>query len=284
MRLLSPKEQLTRMPRLRILELHVTHQCNLACDSCSHYSNHGHAGQTSVWEAEQWLGAWSSRLAVDHFRLLGGEPTIHPELPAFVLLVRRFWPQSRIRIVTNGFFLHRHPDLPAAISSVGNADIAVSVHHGSDEYRKRLRPVFKLLEQWKRDHGISVEIKQSYSHWTQRYHGFGEGMSPFEDGLPRRSWEICPARRCKQLYQGKLWKCAPLAYLQLQNAKYKLSEKWQVPLAYKALDPICSDRELKQFLALEDEPVCSMCPADRVPFTLPIPLRNAAASAGERVR
>ena len=262
-------------PEVPLLELHVTHACNLACESCSHYSDHGHRGNLDPSEADRWMAAWSGRLRVDHFNLLGGEPTIHPRLAEFVPLVRRHWPDARISIVTNGFFLHRHPDLPAALRAAGRADIWLSVHHGDAAYTERLRPAREMLANWQRDHGIEVHIRPSLDQWTRRYRGFGAEMLPFEDGRPRESWQICPARWCKQLHDGKIWKCGPLAYLGMQKVKYELSGKWNPYLGYRPLDPSCSDRELRQFLTLEDEPVCSMCSAEPRRFALPNPMRNA---------
>jgi radical SAM family protein len=256
------------------LELHVTHACNLACESCSHYSNQGHAGNLDPAQADLWMGAWSDRILVEEFVLLGGEPTIHPELSQFVLLARRRWPRARVRIVTNGFFLHRHPDLGSVLATDGNADIALSVHHNEPEYSGRLHPILDLLETWQRDHGTTVHIWQSYQGWTRRYLGSGAAMLPFEDGRPRQSWEICPARHCKQLHEGKLWKCAPLAYLGMQKTKYGLSDKWDPYLRYAPLEATCNDDELDKFLALEEEAVCSMCSAEPRRFSLPSPLRN----------
>ena len=224
------------------------------------------------------MAQWSRRIAVDEFRLLGGEPTIHPDLAAFVPLVRKHWPKALIRIVTNGFFLHRHGDLPSMLAASGNADIALSVHHNGSEYLKRLQPVFDLLASWRRDHGTIANVWQSHENWTRRYNGSGAAMLPFEDGNPRQSWEICPARHCKQLHDGKLWKCGPLAYLGLQKAKYDLSEKWDPYLQYQPLDVNCSEQELDAFLAIEEESACSMCAAKSQPFSLPVPLRQATAS------
>src|SRR5271168_1244545 len=214
------------------------------------------------------MSLWSRRLAVEEFHLLGGEPTIHPELSGFVSLVRRHWPETFIQIRTNGFFLHRHPELPALLAADGHAAISIAVHHDSPEYRDHLRPVFDLITRWERDFSVEVRVDQAYANWTQRYQGFGATMQPFDDRSPRASWETCPARICKQLFEGKIWKCAPLAYLKMQKAKYDLSPKWDFYLRYEPLDCACSDDELDLFIAKEEEPFCGMCSANRRPLAL----------------
>jgi hypothetical protein len=217
---------------------------------------------------------WNQRVHPEIFSLLGGEPSIHPQLTEFVLLARRNWPDAALRLVTNGFFLHRHPRLPAALREDRDATIFLSVHHDAPEYQARLQPIFALLARWRRQFGVRVELYPSHLQWTRRYHGFGSAMIPFGDGQPRRSWENCRARHCPQLFEGKLYKCGPLAYLNLQHTTYPLSEKWQPYLAYQPLAPGCSDDELAEFLGREEESYCGMCPANPEKFKLPVPLRG----------
>ena len=143
-----------------VLELHVAHACNLTCESCAHYSNQGHRGVVSVDDADAWMGAWSGRLAPQKFKLLGGEPTIHPDLPAFVPLVRKHWPATTINIATNGFFLHKHPELPAVLAADGHAELSLSVHHASPEYAARLQPVLDLLSAWQKKHSFTMRINE----------------------------------------------------------------------------------------------------------------------------
>lgn len=116
--------------------------------------------------------------------------------------------------------------------------------------------------------------------WTRRYKGFGAAMEPFEDGQPRRSWERCPAKYCPQLFEGQIWKCAPLAYLKLQDARHGLSEKWKPYLGYEPLSSDCSDEELNGFFDREEESFCAMCPAEPERFPIPLPLPRAKPSPG----
>jgi hypothetical protein len=270
------------MKNIRNLEIHLAHGCNLFCQGCSHYSNQGHKGVLSLAEAERWMGLWSRRLSPHTFSLLGGEPTLHHDLAGFVALARRHWPSARLRLVTNGFFLHRHPALPVVLQGDANACLYLSVHHDSPEYKKRLRPIRDLLKSWKRQYGIRVEVYSSFKNWTRRYHGSGSAMEPFKDGRWRQSWKQCPARNCPQLFEGSIWKCAPLAYLKLQDTKYGLSDSWKPYLHYQPLAAGCSDSQLDEFFCREEETFCGMCPADPEKIKLPMPLRppNSRPAAG----
>jgi hypothetical protein len=264
------------------LEMHLTHACNLTCESCSHYSNQGHKGIVSLEDADRQMALWDQRLSPQFFSLLGGEPTIHPRLPEFVALCRRHWPNAALRLVTNGFFLHRHPTLPVVMREVGNACLFLSIHHASPEYQEKLRPVYARLGDWVRRYGVEVRTYESARGWTRRYKGFGAAMEPFEDGQPRRSWEECPAKYCRQLFDGKIYKCAPAAYLKMQDEKYGLLEKWKPYLAYRSLESDCSAEELRAFFAREEEPCCGMCPASPERMELPLPLPGRSTRGAEK--
>ena len=227
-------------------------------------------------DADRWMDAWSSRVAfVDEFHLLGGEPTIHPELTGFCPLscggigLKRSYASAPTAFFCTGIPICRNCLRPTNGRSSAWPSITTPT-----EYRERLQTTFDLIERWQKEFAISVEVDQSFKNWTQRYKGFGADMQPFEDGAPRASWEICPARECMQLFEGKIWKCGPLAYLAMQNAKYGLSSKWDFYLRYKPLEPSCSDSEFDAFLAKEDEPYCGMCSSRRRPLDLPNPIRR----------
>ena len=239
------------MLKVKHLEIHVAHACNLACESCSHYSDHGHKGIVPIGEADRWMSQWSGRISLGTFSLVGGEPTIHPDLTGFVRLARRHWPGAYLRLVTNGFFLHKHPELPLALQGDSKAHLFLSIHHRSPEYLEKIKSNYRLLR---------CSLTRT---------------------VPRRSWEKCVAKRCPQLFEAKLWKCSPLAYLGMQDAKYGLAAKWRPYLAYRPLEPGCTDAELAEFFAREEEPFCAMCPAEPERFRLPLPLRRMAVPARE---
>jgi len=253
---------------LKNLELHVSHACNLSCESCSHYSNHHLKGNITLEEATEWMNLWNKRVAPQIFSLLGGEPTINPQLPEIIQLTREKWKDTKILLVTNGFFLHRQPDLPKVLKDAGNAKLSISIHHSSKDYSNKVEPNLALALEWKLLYNIDIDFRPSVKYWIKSYRGYGSAIAPFEDNNPQKSWEVCPAKNCMQLFEGKLWKCPPLAYLKLLNEKIHLSEKWNKYLEYEALHSSCTEEELRAFTEQKEIPECSMCSAKREYFEL----------------
>jgi hypothetical protein len=250
------------------LELHAANACNLTCESCAHFSNSGHAGILSMKDAAHWMIPWSVRLQPSMFRILGGEPTINPNLTELLYLSRNVWPKTPIALVTNGWFLHRHPELPKALKATG-AMVSLTVHGDTEAYRAKLREILDLLVSWQ----VEFHLDHGANWWTRRHLGFGAEVTPYADGDPARSWRNCVCRTCRQLFRGKLWKCSPVAYLQLQKEAHpSISAAWDRYLGYNALEPSCTDAELAAFLGRREEAVCAMCPAEPEAFAKPDPL------------
>lgn len=257
---------------LENLEIHLTHSCNLSCSNCSHFSNYRHSGLLAVESAREQFEVWAKRLAPAQVSLLGGEPSIHPRLTEFVYLARECFPDCpKILLVSNGWFLANHPQLPAALLA-SDVELHVSVHHLGPRYQAKVSEVAALIEKWREGYPFSFVWRESYTKWRRIFPTEGKDLRPYNDMNPRLSWEKCPSKRCTQLYEGCLWKCPQAAYLKLMDKKFSLSEQWSPYLAYRPLAPTCSDEELADFFAREEESICSMCPASIDYFHLPSPL------------
>jgi len=247
------------------VQLHITHSCNLTCEGCTHYSNHGHSGMLSLEEGSKWMDLWNKRIIPERFTILGGEPALNKDLTKFIYLAKEKWPNSYLELISNGFHLHRHPDLPKALIDTQTV-IGISVHtREHPEYIEKFKPVYKLAKKWLLM-GVKVEMRHSSLDWLRQYQGYGDKMLPYEDNNPESSWKNCVSRACIQLHEGKIWKCPALAYLPMQAEKFNLSEKWDPYLKYKPLLPECSDEELIEFFNRKSESYCSMCPAEKEHF------------------
>ena len=254
--------------RMGNIEIHVSHGCNLTCDSCSHYSNHGHKGLLSIEEAQQWMKPWSHKLLPRWFSLMGGEPTMNRNLTRITEITAKIWKDTRVRIISNGFFLKNHPDLPATMAD-NNVQLRISLHDDSPQYKEKVKQIKDLVVDWQaKNPTLEVIWKEDWKVWLQVYKGFGNNMMPFEDDNPRKSWESCGVKYCRQLFLGQLWKCPNLAYLQLQDKKFDLHDKWTPYLTYRdgdlqgqAIGPDASIKEIKAFYEEEEISHCDMCPA-----------------------
>jgi MoaA/NifB/PqqE/SkfB family radical SAM enzyme len=85
--------------------LHVLTRCNLRCRHC--YINPEQHGRKrlSLERIERWLAVFASRSPGANLVLLGGEPTLHPDLPRVVRCARRLGFAS-ITIDTNGYLFN----------------------------------------------------------------------------------------------------------------------------------------------------------------------------------
>ncbi|MCU0538916.1 MAG: radical SAM protein [Desulfobacterales bacterium] len=85
--------------------LHVLTRCNLRCRHC--YINPAQHGRTRlpIGRIERWLEVFAARSPGANLVLLGGEPTLHPDLPRAVRRARSLGFGS-ITIDTNGYLFH----------------------------------------------------------------------------------------------------------------------------------------------------------------------------------
>jgi cyclic pyranopterin phosphate synthase len=92
------------------LDVNVVTHCNMRCVSCSHA-----APVNPVWQMETFdLQPDLARLAkVVHFQrihLVGGEPTLHKNLPAMIRIARASGIANEVMVITNGKLLPRMPE------------------------------------------------------------------------------------------------------------------------------------------------------------------------------
>ena len=259
---------------LPALEYHLAHGCNLSCQQCSHYSDHHLAGaMPTVKQAEADYSKWSHRLKPRRFALLGGEPLLNPHVVKHVQLARQHWPDSNLMLVTNGFFLHRFPDLPTVLVKI-NCRLEVSQHGTHDAYLRKFREVKRLVWRWREEHpGIQIKVRPSHRGWMRQYQVENGKPVPM-DSEPAAAYGVCMQKTCTQLYQSRLWKCPALAYFAMMERKLHLENipKWQLFRDYKAISPDATNDELDAFIESKAIPQCALCPSRRAAFVHPNPL------------
>ncbi len=261
------------------LECHICHACNLTCEGCSDFTNHGHSEMMSLDILEKWFSLWNKRIYPKEFALLGGEPLLNPNLIEILYLTQQMWPREMgdsLELVTNGLLICKWPNLGKILKDT-NFKLSISIHGSSDniEYKKRMKKNLDVVNRWIKEYKIDVSMEPSVGSWRKIYKGFGTTSEPYEDGNPEESWSNCHCEQdCFQLHAEHIYKCPPMAYLPLQKKKYGplLSEKWDPYLKYIPLTPDCSDEEIVEFFNRKCESVCGMCPKNVIEFKKNDPL------------
>ena len=87
----------------RSVFFHITTQCNLACKHCYIDPDQHGSGSVPLQESIQWLNILKQKKT--DLVLLGGEPTLHPDLAEIVKSARKMGYKS-ITIDTNGYLFH----------------------------------------------------------------------------------------------------------------------------------------------------------------------------------
>ena len=245
------------------LELHLAHACNLVCDNCSHFSNYRVGGLVPYADIEAWYQLWAPRIRPELFSLLGGEPLLHPKLLPIIRLTRDYWPDSELQLVSNGWLLDRHPDLPQVLADC-NVRFEVSIHHDGPTYTAKSEELTRTLEEWATKYDIRVRVRPSHTTWRRLFRRGGRDILPYDDGEPETSWKNCASRWCMQLHEGRIWKCPPVAYIKQLDAKFGIDKRaWQSALTYVPLEASATDDEVAEFMKRETEgTLCGLCPAN----------------------
>lgn len=104
-----------------LIEIDLTYLCNLRCNNCNRSSAQAPAPvHLSLNDIRRFVDeSLAARRDWARIRLLGGEPTLHPDFAHVIAELRRYkehFPATRIQLVTNGFgqrvqsVLERIPD------------------------------------------------------------------------------------------------------------------------------------------------------------------------------
>jgi hypothetical protein len=182
-------------PHLRYLELHLAEHCNLSCRRCGHFSPLAPASFAEPDRVERDL----ERLA-QHFenigtlRLMGGEPLLHPTPQRFATIARRVFPNTNLRLVTNGLLLKKMPD--AFWDDCRRARLVLDVS------------VYPLLEKSLPD-VLRLCAEREVAVATTRTNSFFSWVNPRGDSEPTEAFAYCRKHYdCPLLHDSRLYVCS----------------------------------------------------------------------------
>lgn len=129
---IMPKKKLTNF------EVHLTEHCNLNCQCCNHFSPLAESkfADLSSMEKDLLRLAELTHSDVDFINLLGGEPLLNPDLISFFEITRKYFPKSKINLVSNGILLTRQDENFWKSCQNNNITICVTKYSIDIDWRK----------------------------------------------------------------------------------------------------------------------------------------------------
>ena len=193
-------------PVLEYLEYHVSWNCNLKCRGCAHYSNL--FDKPLFGDLDQFRKhLFRLRELFDHierFRLLGGEPFLNPQIGEFVKAAREAFPDTDLRVVSNGLLVPR----------LGSDVLEILRRYGVTIDISNYPPTAKAMNKISRvltDAGVPFSI-------TPEIHEFRYIAGSKRTKHGSQTFSHCPEKICHFLHDdGRLSMCGiPVFY---QSAK-----------------------------------------------------------------
>jgi organic radical activating enzyme len=186
--------------RVEAFELHVVEHCNLRCVHCCNMSPYVADKMLSLAEIEAQCRTMARHLDVDVFKIMGGEPLLHPEMTAILGMLRETGISETIRLFTNGLLLHRMTDdFWRALDH-----LTISSYSSAPVKPEHLR----LVEDKAREFDVVLNVKP-----VDRFSEVMASERRSDVAATQAVYEACWLRhRCLVVRDGVFYKCTRAAY------------------------------------------------------------------------
>lgn len=234
-----------------VVEFYITNVCNLSCRGCNRFNDLNFKGHQRWADHVDAYEAWSKRLDLPRIVIIGGEPTLNPDLELWAMNLRRLWPDSVIMIQTNGTY--QRPE-HLTFWDKYRVGFGLSLHDPAiaEELKTKWRNYAGEIEAYV-FHQNTV-IKQD-NHFI------------LHNSDPKKAFAACDMKHDHTMYQGKLYKCPAMSNLPDFDQQFDLrldDRQSELLYSYQPLAADCPEEELQQFVATKDQHIaqCEFCPQD----------------------
>lgn len=234
-----------------VVEFYITNVCNLSCRGCNRFNDLNFKGHQRWADHALAYEAWSKRLDLPRITIIGGEPTLNPDLELWISNLRRLWPNAVIMVQTNGTYQREeHMDFWHKY----NVAFGVSLHDPAT--------ADEIKEKWKYKAGFIEAFTFHQSTVIQQNDHYVLHRSD-----PIKAFAACDMKHDHTMYQGKLYKCPAMSNLPDFDQQFDLrldDRQRELLYSYQPLSADCSEDELQKFSATKDQHIaqCEFCPQD----------------------
>jgi hypothetical protein len=186
--------------RVDAFELHVTEHCNLRCANCCNMSPLVDERTVALADFEALVEQLARSIVADVVKIMGGEPTLHPDIANVIRVLRASGLGDRVRLFTNGLRLQAMPD--AFWESLD--ELTISTYASAP-----VKPaILAIARERARRHDIVLNIKPVDE--------FSQVLSPryeSDDARVGETFDRCWLRhRCMVVRDRRFYTCTRAAY------------------------------------------------------------------------
>lgn len=244
--------------RLKVIAItiNITDHCNLSCANCNHASPLLDTKFADLDSYKRDLAALSGVLRAEEIKMVGGEPTLHPQLLDFMREAKSCGIAPTLHVTSNAVLLHKQPDEFWELVDILELSIYPGVKYrgggedGLQLFRDKAkqfdvdlvfpgRPVFKktLLNNKIED---PILVDAIYKNCGQIY-----------------KWG------CHSVHEGRYYFCGPAPYLEQRMAKRGEHVENKIADSVQIQDNPHLRRDLEAYLNREEPLIaCAYCLGD----------------------
>jgi hypothetical protein len=252
------------------LECELVYGCNLRCIYCSHHNAFRHGMPTKKY-LENSFAQWSKKLEPHVFKLLGGEPLLHPDFVEICLMAKKYFENSQIEVTSNGLLLPKITDVEMAKLHGVISCFVLSKHFDTPVYNKNLLKWQERLRKF----GILSKIEDSYTKWRKPFKTNEKYEPLFAHSAPDEAYAACLLKPgCHTIEGIGLWRCGIVHHSKAAAEQGVIDGGFLSLQSHRPMHPQNTTREIVDYLTGDAMPECAMCPTifPHVP-SIQIPLR-----------
>jgi hypothetical protein len=268
------------MNRLDYAEFYITNVCNLSCSGCNRFNNYKFKGFDRWADYEAEYTRWSKELQFGSIGILGGEPLLNVDFMSWLQGIRRLWPNTHTKVVTNGYYLNQVKGLYNYVESNRQTELWIGIHNKmhKEKILKNIENflVGPLTYEFNKDNiyqqymwitdSNGVRLKVEYNWWFHQGAIVAtETGKTLHNSDITKAHNICHSKTCHHLMNGKLYKCGAVALFPEFDKQHilELSDEDRALMnSYRPLSVTDSEETKVNFInnLKNSIPQCKFCP------------------------
>ena len=244
-------------------EINIADHCNLNCQCCNHFSPIASETFVNLDILEKDLERINELYgkSVGHVMLLGGEPLLHPQINEVLKITRKFLPNAKLNLATNGLLLPKMDDEFWRLMKEFDISLDATVY-----------PIKFSYDEWE-EKAKNYGVKTNFSHTSLS--GRAEEIKttylmPIKDKAtfnPYQTYAKCAhANTCVVLREGRMYTCSFAANVHHYNSYFNKN----IPESEEVSIDIYENgrKEIDEFLKLPNK-MCAHCDIDGYIYDMP---------------